>query len=106
MNVQENSEMQDLDKIMNELRGRIPFDRVEPEHLRWLAARFSEGSFSAGTTVLTPGQIPDKFYFIRSGGIQLEAMGAVAEEKKILAEVGLGYKTPLEVASAFVALRP
>ena len=49
--------------------------------------------------MIEPGgkdQLPDKLYFISKGGIQLEAMGQVADEKKILARVGPGECFPVE----------
>ena len=84
-----------VEEIIEELRGKTPFDRLDIAHVRWLAQRLSAGSFPEGTEVLVPGQVPDKFYFIRNGGVRLEAMGRVADEKKILAEIGQGECFPL-----------
>ncbi|MGC2063918.1 MAG: DUF294 nucleotidyltransferase-like domain-containing protein [Thermodesulfovibrionales bacterium] len=89
-------DLPDVEGIIEELRSNTPFDLIDREHLRWMALRFSTGYFPQGTPVLVPGQVPDKCYFIRRGGVQLEAMGKIVDEKKVLAEIGQGECFPLE----------
>jgi len=78
------------------LRRRKPFDRMNEEHLQWLADRMQVVEFPEGTPILTPGVPCDALYFIQQGLIQLEAMGNAAEDKKVLAELAEGESFRLE----------
>lgn len=99
-------------RVARELAAHTPFDRVEPEHLAWLAERIEIRHHAAGTAILTPGTHPDRLRVLRSGAVQLEAMGQVAAERKIIAEVAEGESFPIEalherrpVFSTFRAVR-
>jgi len=86
----------DTNLFIKELSRRQPFDRVAKEHLRWLADRMEQVTFPEGAAILHPGGICEDLYFIRSGAVQLEAVGSTSENLKVLAELVEGESFPLE----------
>lgn len=84
------------DEIVGQLRLRSPFDRMEEDHLRWMADRFRHQFYPQGSIVLTPEDLPTRLYFILDGTVRVEAMGEMSPEKKVLAELVAGECFPLE----------
>lgn len=82
--------------IMQELLGRPPYDRMSVDHVKWMSERMSVEGFEAGAPIFVPGQMPEKFYFIRQGAIQIEAIQNISPDTKILAEVHPGDSFPVE----------
>jgi CBS domain-containing protein len=83
-------------ELFSELRRRVPFDRMEEDHIHWLVDQMRLVEFRADTPILTPGIPCDALYFIHKGLIQLEAMGTASDDNKILAELVEGESFPLE----------
>ena len=82
--------------LLTQLRRRKPFDRMDEEHMRWLTGRMQLVTFPAGTPVLRPAVPIEALYFIRTGLIEIEAMGSASDDKKVLAELAEGETFPLE----------
>jgi CBS domain-containing protein len=84
-----------IDDRVAALRRWAPFDSLDADSLRWLAERIQEVRHPPGTALLSPGQQPEHFHFIRSGLLRVEAMGK-SRHNKILAELGEGSCFPIE----------
>lgn len=86
----------EINRKLESLRTRTPFDRLEPEQLRWLGERLIDREYARGSALLEPGAQAQSLFFIVSGMVQLEAMGKVSDEDRILAELVEGESFPLE----------
>ena len=78
------------------LGQRTPFDRLSAEDLEWLDSVLVERSYPRDSILIEPGKNPESLYFVASGVVQLEAMGKVADQNRILAELVEGESFPLE----------
>lgn len=85
-----------IEEVAAELQKRVPFDRMETDHVRWFVQRSQRRFFPQGTPVLEPGQEPDCLYYLWEGAVQMEAMAKVAQGSKILAEILQGECFPIE----------
>ncbi len=83
-------------QIVARLRERPPFDRMEPDDLAWLVERLEVRRWPDGAVLLQPGREAQAFYVVYDGQAQMEAMGEVSEERRILAELGPGDCFPVE----------
>ena len=83
-------------EMFDELRRRLPFDRMHAEDVRWLVMNFRRTRMDSGDVILEPGKPCLELFFIRSGVVQLEAMGDAEGSLKILAELVEGEIFPLE----------
>jgi len=83
-------------QIVARLRERPPFDRMEPDDLAWLVERLEVRRWPDGAVLLQPGREAQAFFVIYDGQAQMEAMGEVSEERRILAELGPGDCFPVE----------
>jgi CBS domain-containing protein len=84
------------DVFVAELRQRVPFDSVDREHLDWIAERLRPRAYAPGAEILRAGVAPDRFHFIRSGCVRVEAMGELDADSRTLAELVEGECFPLE----------
>ena len=78
------------------LQQRTPFDRLTATELDWLEERIIERDYSRDATLILPGSQAENLYFVVNGVVQLEAMGKVSEENRVLAELVEGECFPLE----------
>jgi CBS domain-containing protein len=78
------------------LSRRLPFDRMEGDHVRWLAERLDRTIYAPGSAILSAGAAPDRLHFIWSGAVQLEAIGDVETDRRVLAELVDGECFPIE----------
>lgn len=78
------------------LKSRTPFDRLTEDELDWLEQQLVDVSYARDDIVLEPGLQPDGLYFVVSGVVQLEAMGKVSDDSRVLAELVEGESFPLE----------
>lgn len=81
---------------LDALCRRSPFDRLTPEQMEWLAEHMVRRDYPRGEALLAPGAQAHSLFFIVSGVVQLEAMGKLSEEDRILAELVEGESFPLE----------
>jgi CBS domain-containing protein len=88
--------IKDRANFIKEFRRRRPFDRIQEDHLLWLAERMAYVEFPEGTIIFSPGEMSSALHFIHSGTVQLEAVGSTDENLKILAELVEGESFPLE----------
>ena len=65
---------------------RAPFDRLTPEQRLWLGEHLLPRDYPRGEALLLPGAQAQTLFFIVRGTVQLEAMGKVSEENRVLAE--------------------
>jgi CBS domain-containing protein len=73
-----------------------PFDRMEHEHLLWLARKLTLGYFAQGEVILSPEQTdPVPFLIIKQGAVQGEQGVAQAQEDSAWLELHEGECFPL-----------
>jgi CBS domain-containing protein len=75
---------------------RAPFDRLTPDQQLWLGEHLLPRDYQRGDALLLPGAQAQTLFFILRGTVQLEAMGKVSEENRVLAELVEGESFPLE----------
>ena len=75
---------------------RAPFDRLTPELLLWLGEHLAPRDYQRGQALVLPGAQAQTLFFIVSGIVQLEAMGKINQEDRVLAELVEGESFPLE----------
>ncbi len=81
-----------------------PFDRMEAEHLLWMARKLALGYFAQGEVILSPGQTePVPFLIIKQGAVQGEQGVAQTQEDSAWLELHEGECFPL---GALLAGRP
>ncbi|MBZ0106636.1 MAG: DUF294 nucleotidyltransferase-like domain-containing protein [Sulfuricella denitrificans] len=81
-----------------------PFDRMEQEHLEWLAARLEIAYYAKGEVVLSPEQgEAHKFFLIKQGVVQGEQGVVQAQEDAAWLELHEGECFPL---GALLSKRP
>lgn len=83
-------------QFIENLRRRLPFDRISASNIEWFASHLEFVEFSAGETVLSPGEFSSALYFIGSGVIRMEAFCSTLEKPKTLTELEAGEFFPLE----------
>jgi len=81
-----------------------PFDRMEPEHLLWMARKLTLGYFAQGEVILSPEQTdPVPFLIIKQGVVQGEQGVAQTQDDSAWLELHEGECFPL---GALLASRP
>jgi CBS domain-containing protein len=83
-------------EVRAQLAKRPPFDRMADEEVQWVAERVELRTWPAGAVVLEQGHESPALYFIVEGEAQMEAMGTIAEERRVLAELHPGECFPVE----------
>jgi CBS domain-containing protein len=92
-----------IQHTVEQLRHYAPFDRMEPEHLAWLAERVDIGYYESGETIASPEQgVASRFCIIRQG-VVVGRQAAGNADKSITHELQEGEFFPL---SALLARRP
>jgi CRP-like cAMP-binding protein len=77
-------ELRNLSTV-EELLGRVPlFSRLDPKHLRTLAASTSERTYPPGDLIVAHGTKGTGFYFIAEGRVEVE------KGDKVIATLGPG----------------
>lgn len=89
---------------LDHLSHFAPFDRMEREHLEWLAARLESGYYAKGEVLLSPEQgEAHKFFVIKQGVVQGEQGVVQAQEDAAWLELHEGECFPL---GALLSKRP
>ena len=85
-----------INATMDHLRRFAPFDRMEREHLVWLAQRLSLGYYAKGEVVASPEQgVAPRFLVIKQGVVQGEQDVVRAQEDAAWLELHEGECFPL-----------
>ena len=85
-----------INATMDHLRRFAPFDRMEREHLVWLAQRLSLGYYAKGEVVASPEQgVATRFLVIKQGVVQGEQDVVRAQEDAAWLELHEGECFPL-----------
>jgi len=85
-----------INATIDHLRRFAPFDRMEREHLMWLAQRLSLGYYAKGEVVASPEQgVASRFLVIRQGIVQGEQDVVRAQEDAAWLELHEGECFPL-----------
>ena len=83
------------------LRRHAPFDRMEPEALRFLGERMSTGFYPAESEILVPEDGPPRFFYIvYRGKVQARQAGAVSVTEYSTLTLGPGEGFPIGAISA------
>ena len=83
------------------LRQHSPFDRMEPDALRFLAERAKLGYFAKDTRILTPESGPPKtFYIIQRGKVGASQVGEVNVTEYSSLTLGVGECFPIGAVTA------
>ncbi len=78
------------------LRRHPPFDRMEPEHLLWLAERLQLAYYAGGEAILSPEQgVANRFFIIKQGVVLGEQDVVRAQENADWLELHEGECFPL-----------
>lgn len=92
-----------IQQTIEQLRHHAPFDRMEQEHMVWLAERLKVSYFDKDEIVLAPEQgVPSRLFIIRQGMV-IGWQGSRRAEESIAYELQEGEFFPL---SALLARRP
>ncbi|MHB0984243.1 MAG: DUF294 nucleotidyltransferase-like domain-containing protein [Sulfuricella sp.] len=85
-----------IQATLDHLRRFAPFDRMEQEHLGWMAQRLSLGYYAKGEVIVSPEQgIASHFFVIRQGVVQGEQNVARAADSGTWLELVEGECFPL-----------
>ncbi|MHB1619449.1 MAG: DUF294 nucleotidyltransferase-like domain-containing protein [Sulfuricella sp.] len=85
-----------INATMDHLRRFAPFDRMESEHLVWLAQRLSLGYYAKGEVIASPEQgVASRFLVIKQGVVQGEQDVVRAQEDAAWLELHEGECFPL-----------
>jgi CBS domain-containing protein len=85
-----------INATLDHLRRFAPFDRMEREHLVWLAQRLSLGYYAKGEVVASPEQgVASRFLVIKQGVVQGEQDVVRAQEDAAWLELHEGECFPL-----------
>lgn len=85
-----------INATMDHLRRFSPFDRMEREHLVWLAQRLSLGYYAKGEVIASPEQgVASRFLVIKQGVVQGEQDVVRAQEDAAWLELHEGECFPL-----------
>ncbi len=85
-----------INATIDHLRRFAPFDRMEREHLEWLAQRLSLGYYAKGEVVASPEQgVASRFLVIKQGVVQGEQDVVRAQEDAAWLELHEGECFPL-----------
>lgn len=92
-----------IQQTVEQLRHHAPFDRMEPEHLAWLAERLKVGYYDKDEVMLSPDAgVPTRLFIIRQGNV-VGWQGTHYVEEAITSEFQEGEFFPL---GALLARRP
>ena len=90
--------------LVEQMRRQAPFDRMEREHLVFMAERFKLGYYAKGEVLVGPGPNPvDRLYVIKQGTVLAEQEVARVEHDSAFWELGPWDSFPL---GALLARRP
>jgi len=93
-----------VNAVVEQLGRYAPFDRMEREHLAFMAGRCSLGYYAKGEVILSPDRPPpDRFYVIKQGAVLGEQDVARLEDDAAFWELHPGECFPL---GALLAKRP
>ena len=85
-----------LQSTIEALSAHAPFDILEPEALRRLAARLSVGYYPRGQAVIAPdGGVVDRFYIVKQGRVRGGAAAAAGAENPADVVLGPGECFPV-----------
>lgn len=83
------------------LRRHAPFDRMEPDALRFLGERLSTAFYPAESEILVPEDGPPRFFYIvYRGKVQARQTGAVSVTEYSTLTLGPGEGFPIGAISA------
>jgi putative peptide zinc metalloprotease protein len=68
---------------MQFIKQSLPFAKLSPARLQWLADRVEELSVPAGTSIFTQGDEGDKCYLIRAGKVDIVMKNEKGEERRL-----------------------
>jgi CBS domain-containing protein len=92
-----------IQQTVEHLRHYAPFDRMELDHLSWLASRLKVGYYDQGEVILTPEQgVARRLFIIRQGMVE-GRQGAGRSDESLTHQLQEGEFFPL---SALLARRP
>ncbi len=90
--------------LVDQMRRHAPFDRMEREHLAFMADRFKLGYYAKGEVLIGPGTVPvDRLYIIKQGTVLAEQDVARVEHDSAFWELAPWDSFPL---GALLAKRP
>jgi CBS domain-containing protein len=90
--------------LVEQMSRQAPFDRMERDHLVFLAERFKLGYYAKGEVLIGPGSAPpDRLFIIKQGVVLGEQDVARAEHDTAFWELGAWESFPL---GALLAKRP
>lgn len=92
-----------IQQTVEHLRHYAPFDRMEQEHMVWVAERLKVSYFDEGEVIVSPEQgVPTRLFIIRQGGVE-GRQGSGLTDESITHELQEGELFPL---SPLLARRP
>lgn len=68
---------------MRFIKQSLPFSKISPERLSWLANLVEEEKFSTGDVIFAQGQKGDKCYLIRSGKVEILVHDVTNAEREV-----------------------
>lgn len=84
-----------IQQMVEQLKRHAPFDRLEQEHLVWLAQRLEMAYYANGDVVISPDQgVASRFFIIRQGSLQ-GRLGPRHAESSVTDELQEGDIFPL-----------
>ena len=90
--------------LVEQMMRQAPFDRMERDHLAFMAERFKLGYYAKGEVLIGPGRAPpDRLFIIKQGVVLGEQDVARAEHDTAFWELGPWESFPL---GALLAKRP
>ena len=91
-------------QTVEQLKRHAPFDRMEQEHLQWLAERLRVGYYAKGEVILSPEQgVAARFFIIKQGEVKGKQGLLLNEEEAVMHELQEGECFPF---GALLSRRP